>query len=167
MVVILMGVAGSGKTTVGQLLARRLGWRFYDGDDFHSTQNREKMRRGEPLADHDRLPWLNALRELIDRCARENINAVLACSALKQSYRELIAPDSSAVRWVYLKGSSELIARRLAARHGHFFNPELLRSQLEALEQPSGATAVDIAEAPDLIAGTIIDRLRLTTSPAR
>ncbi|MGA2410921.1 MAG: gluconokinase, partial [Candidatus Binataceae bacterium] len=140
MVIVLMGVSGSGKTTIGQILACRLGWPFYDADDFHSIQNRDKMHHGEPLTDDDRLPWLNALREFIEHCARNHIDAVLACSALKQSYRDWIAPDPSAVRVVYLKGASELIARRLAARHGHFFNPALLQSQFDALEEPAGAT---------------------------
>lgn len=163
MVVILMGVSGSGESTVGQILARRLGWLFYDGDNFHSMPNRDKMRRGEPLTDRDRLPWLNALRELIERCLRNHLDAVLACSALKRSYRDLIVPDTRAVHLVYLKGSSELIAQRIAARHGHFFNPELLRSQFEALEEPSAATVVDISGPPEPIADTIIARLQLPT----
>jgi gluconokinase len=161
MVIILVGVAGSGKTAVGELLARRLGWRFYDGDDFHSAQNRDKMRRGEPLTEEDRKPWLQELHELINRCGWEGVNAVLACSALKQAYRERLAAGSHEVRLVYLKGSHDLIARRLAARHGHFFDPALLQSQFEAFEEPSDALAVDIAGTPEQIAEAIVTALAL------
>jgi gluconokinase len=156
MVVILMGVAGSGKTTVGEVLAQRLGWRFYDGDDFHSARNRDKMRRGEPLTEEDREPWLEALHDLISRCEQARENAVLACSALKQAYRERLTADSREVRMVYLKGPRDLIARRLAARHGHFFDPALLQSQFDALEEPSDALAVDIAGTPQHIADAIV-----------
>jgi gluconokinase len=161
MVVILMGVAGSGKTTVGEVLAQRLGWRFYDGDDFHSARNRDKMRRGEPLTEEDREPWLEALRELITRCEREGENAVLACSALKRAYREELTGGSREVRLVYLKGPRDLIARRLAARHGHFFDPALLQSQFDALEEPSDALAVDVAGTPEQITDAIVAGLAL------
>jgi gluconokinase len=156
-----MGAAGSGKTTVGQLLARRLGWRFFDGDDFHSVNNREKMRRGEPLSDEDRQPWLEALDELIRRCEREHENALLACSALKQEYRDRLMAGVRAVRLIYLKGTADLLARRLAARHGHFFDPALLQSQLDDLEEPSDALVVDIAATPEQIADAIVSGLRL------
>lgn len=161
MVIILIGVAGSGKTTVGKVLAERLGWRFYDGDDFHSAQNRDKMRRGEPLTEEDRQPWLQELHELIIRCEREGENAVLACSALKQAYRERLTAGSREVRLVYLKGPRDLIARRLAARHGHFFNPALLQSQFEAFEEPSDALAVCIAGTPEHTADAIVAGLAL------
>jgi gluconokinase len=161
MVVILMGVAGSGKTTVGELLARRLGWRFYDADDFHSAHSRDKMRRGEPLTEEDREPWLQALHELISRCEREHENAVLACSALKRAYRERLTEGSREVRLVYLKGPPDLIARRLAARHGHFFDPALLQSQFDALEEPSNALDADIAGTPEQIADAIVTGLGL------
>jgi gluconokinase len=161
MIVILMGVAGSGKTTVGKILARRLHWSFYDGDDFHPAHNREKMHRAEPLTDHDRAPWLEALRGLISRCERAHENAVLACSALKQAYRERLTPGSREVRLVYLKGPQHLIARRLAARHGHFFDPALLQSQCDALEEPSDAVLVDIADTLEQITDAIVTALAL------
>ncbi|HUN59626.1 MAG TPA: gluconokinase [Candidatus Binataceae bacterium] len=159
MIVILMGVAGSGKTTVGELLAHHLGWRFYDGDNFHSPHNREKMRRGEPLTEEDREPWLEALHELIRRCEQSHQNAVLAASALKQSYRERLTAGFSDVRLVYLKGTRELIAQRIACRHGHFFDPALLQSQFDVLEEPADARAVDISGTPEQIAANIVAAL--------
>jgi gluconokinase len=165
MVVILMGVAGSGKTTIGGLLARRLGWEFYDGDDFHSAHNREKMQRGEALSEEDREPWLEALRELISQSVMNHKNAVIACSALKQTYRERLTGGSNEVRLVYLKGTPELIRRRVAARHGHFFDPALLQSQFDVLEEPCDALIVDIAEAPEQITDAIIAGLGLAGAP--
>src|SRR5271169_3397985 len=159
MIVVVMGVAGSGKSTIGQVLARRLGWRFYEGDDYHPERNRAKMRAGEPLTDEDRRPWLEALAKLISDCMRNHENAVLACSALKQIYRDRLGIGSEGVRLVYLSGSPELIARRLAARHGHFFDPGLLQSQLDTLEEPHGAIIADIAGTPDQIASAIIKAL--------
>jgi gluconokinase len=161
MIVILMGVAGSGKTTVGKLLAQRVGWRFYDGDDFHSARNRDKMRRGEPLTEEDRKPWLETLHELISRCEREVENAVLACSALKQAYRERLIGGLHEVRMVYLKGARDLIVHRLASRRGHFFDPALFQSQFDALEEPSDALTVDIGGKPEQIADAIVARLNL------
>jgi gluconokinase len=161
MIVILMGIAGSGKTTVGEVLARRLGWSFYDGDDFHSAHNREKMRRGEPLTEEDRSPWLEELHELISRCEREHRNTVLACSALKQKYREMLTGDSREVRLVYLKGARDLIERRLNARHGHFFDPALLQSQIDELEEPADALVIVIDERPELLADAIVSGLKL------
>jgi gluconokinase len=155
----VMGVAGAGKSTIGQVLARRLGWRFYEGDDFHPERNRAKMRAAEPLTDEDRRPWLDALAKLISGCLRDHENAVLACSALKQAYRDRLGIGSDGVRLVYLRGSPELIATRLAARHGHFFDPALLQSQLDALEEPSGAIIADVAESPDHVASAIIKAL--------
>jgi len=160
-VVILMGVAGSGKTTLGRMLARRLEWQFYDGDDFHPPHNREKMRRGEALSEKDRRPWLEALHELISRCVREHQNAAIACSALKQAYRERLTGGLNEVRLVYLKGTPELIRRRLAARHGHFFDPALRQSQFDALEEPVDALVVDITAAPEQIIDAIVAGLGL------
>ena len=130
-VVIVMGVSGAGKTTVGKLLACKLGWQFRDADDLHSVANREKMRHGIPSYRSDRRPWLGAVRELVDETIRDHGRIVIACSALKQSYREVLAADSSRVRFVYLKGSSsEAIASRLAGRSGHFMNKGSGKSQL-------------------------------------
>jgi len=161
MVIILIGVAGSGKTTVGRILPARLGCEFHDGDDLHPPQNREKMRRGIALTDEDRLPWLHAVRDLVQRYVDENRYAVIACSALKQSYRDLLIVDAAKVKLVYLKGSKDLIAHRLAHRAGHFFDPRLLQSQFDTLEEPANAIVVDISETPEKIADTILARLGL------
>jgi gluconokinase len=148
MIVVLMGVAGSGKTTVGERLAADQGWPFFDADDFHTPENKEKMRRGIGLSDADREPWLAALRAKIDELRAAGRSAVLACSALKQAYRDrLVAgPD---VRLVYLKGSFPLIASRLAARAEHYAGPALLQSQFAALEEPTGVPVVDAALSPE------------------
>ncbi len=161
MVIILIGVAGSGKTTVGRILAARLGCEFHDADDLHPPQNLEKMRRGIALTDEDRLPWLNAVRDLVQRFLDENRCAVVACSALKQSYRDLLIVDAAKVKLVYLKGSQALITERLAHRTGHFFDQRLLESQFDTLEEPADAIVVDISESPEKIADTIRARLGL------
>lgn len=142
MVIVLIGVAGSGKTTVGKLLARRLGWIFYDGDDFHSPANIEKMARGLPLGDEDRKPWLQAVRDLIVKIVEQRENAVIACSALKQSYRRFLGVRGEVI-FVYLKAEKPLIRERLKRRTAHFMNPALLESQYDALEEPDGALQVD------------------------
>jgi gluconokinase len=161
MVIVLMGVAGSGKTTTGMLLARRLGWPFHDGDDLHPAANRAKMHRGLPLTDEDRRPWLEAVRDLIQHCVNDGENAIVACSALKRSYRDEIIVDPAVVKLVYLKGSSSLINERLAGRHGHFFNPELLQSQFAALEEPTDATIEDISRPAPVIVDSILAQLGL------
>ena len=161
MVIILIGVAGSGKTTVGRIMAARLGCEFHDADDLHSPQNREKMSRGIALSDEDRLPWLHAVRDLVQQCVLENRDAVIACSALKQSYRDLLVVDAAKVKLVYLKGSRALIAERLARRAGHFFDQRLLQSQFDTLEEPADAVVVDISETPERIADAIRARLNL------
>lgn len=159
MVLILMGVVGAGKTTVGELLAKRLGWRFADADDFHSHENVEKIRRGVPLTDADRIPWLDALRRAIGEWTTQGESVVLACSALKHSYREkLYAP---AVQFVYLKGSRDLILDRLRSRRGHFATESILTSQLEDLEEPRHALTVEVDKSPEGIVGEIIDKLKL------
>ena len=157
MVIVLMGVSGSGKTTVGRGLADELGWKFYDGDDFHPRANVEKMARGEPLDDDDRAPWLESLRDLIRSCLARGESAVLACSALKRSYREYLLIDES-VELVYLKGDYELIEERLEGRRGHYMKPKMLDSQFAALEEPERGLTVDISLPPEKIIGTIRSR---------
>jgi gluconokinase len=166
MVIVLMGVAGSGKTSVGEVLAGRLGWPFHDADDFHSMRNREKMRRGIPLDDNDRRPWLDAIRASIVQSLGAKENAIYACSALKQAYRRLLAADAEEIKFVYLKGSPKLIAQRLANRHGHFFDPALLQTQFDDLEEPHGVLEFDVSLAPEAIADSIIQALDLRQGAA-
>ncbi len=135
MIVIVMGVAGSGKTTVGRLLAQRLGWRFADADDFHSPESKAKISRGISLTDVDRAPWLAAMREALLQWNAAGENAVLACSALKRSYRDELRVGQ--VRFVYLKGDGPLLRQRLRSREGHFADEKILASQLVTLEEPS------------------------------
>lgn len=143
MVVILMGVSGAGKTTIGQALSQALGWEFHDADALHPPENVEKMRCGVALNDQDRAPWLERVRELIARWLSESRSAVIACSALKKSYREQIMVDASMVKVVYLKVDRATIERRLAHRTGHFMNPALIRSQFDTLQEPRNAIVVD------------------------
>ncbi len=155
-----MGVVGAGKTTIGTLLAQQLGWEFVDGDTFHPPSNVVKMSRGIPLTDADRLPWLQAIRDAMVQWTAEHRNVVLACSALKPSYREMlrISPE---VRFVYLKAESQIIEARLRARHGHFATSDLLASQLADLEEPRDAIAVNVDPAPDEIVANILRQLGL------
>ncbi len=154
MVVVLMGVAGSGKTTVGRMLAAETGASFYDADDFHPQANVERMREGVPLTDEDRRPWLEALRSLVADCLERGERAVLACSALKEEYRERLHVDER-VRFVYLKGDYALIEARLRGRRGHFMKPQMLESQFDALEEPRQALRVDVSARPEEIVETI------------
>ena len=160
MVILVMGVSGAGKTTVGQLLASQLGWEFVDGDDYHPATNVEKMRAGIPLTDADRAPWLETLRALITGWIAAGKNAVLACSALRRAYRERlqIAPE---VQVVYLKGTLPLLQKRLHLRSGHFMTERMLNSQLAALEEPKHAVVVDIDSSTAEIAAKIRTRLAL------
>lgn len=141
MVIIICGVAGVGKSTVGQLLAEELHWKFYEADNFHSAANIEKMATGIPLTDEDRQPWLNKLRELIERCLAAEENAVLACSALKKAYRDRLRV-SEKVKFVFLRGNREQVTQQLRDRRGHFMNPALLQSQFRDLEEPTRSEAV-------------------------
>jgi gluconokinase len=133
--VIIFGVSGAGKTTIGELLARQLGQHFYEADDFHSQANIEKMHRGIPLTDEDRWPWLERLRKLIKRSVAANESAVLACSALKRAYRECLRVNNQ-VKFVFLRGDYALLEEQVRRRHGHFMNPALLKSQFDDLEEP-------------------------------
>jgi gluconokinase len=165
-VIIIMGVSGSGKSTIGKALAARLGWKFYEGDDYHPAENIEKMSSGLPLNDADRAPWLARLAELIHKSLQTNDQAVLTCSALKRSYRRQLMLDERGVRLVYLAGSQKLILERIEARVGHFMTAGLLRSQFRDLELPEDAVCVDINQSPDAIVGEIIDKLDLPGGPA-
>ena len=159
MIVIVMGVTGAGKTTIGRALATALGWEFHDGDDLHSEANKLKMHSGIALDDADRAPWLAAIRQLIEAMLSQGRDGVVACSALKQSYRDEIVVDPNAVKIVYLKGSKEMIAERLRNRGAHFMDPDLLQSQFDTLEEPRDAIVVDIAAAPEAIVNEIVAAL--------
>jgi len=152
MIVIIMGVTGSGKTTVGRLLAESGGWALYDADDYHSAANVDKMRAGTPLTDDDRWPWLDRLNALLRAAQGRRESAILACSALKQSYRDRLQEGLNHVRWVHLKGDIELIRSRLQQRKGHYMNPALLQSQFDALEPPRDAIVVDVDDDPTALA---------------
>ena len=159
-VIVLIGVSGSGKTTVGRLLSEELGWKYYEGDDFHPQANVEKMKNGVPLNDADRRPWLETLRDLIRNCLEGGDSAVVACSALKESYREILLVDERVIL-IYLKGDYELIRQRLRKRRGHFLDPKLLDSQFAALEEPEAAMQVYVSLSPGEIVKSIRSRLRL------
>ena len=166
MIVIVFGVSGAGKTTIGRLLSEQLGWRFYEADDFHPCANIEKMRSGHPLTDEDRWPWLERLREQITRSLAAKENAVLACSALKRAYRERLHVNND-VRFVYLRGDSALIEKQLRDRRGHFMNPALLRSQFADLEEPASdeeVLTVELGQTPKELVEKIKAKLNLAGS---
>ena len=155
-----MGPAGSGKTTVGELLAAQLKWEFADADNFHSPANIEKMSHGIPLTDEDRIPWLHSIRAALLQWESQRRNVVLACSALKRSYRELLQINSN-VTLVYLKGSYELLRERLRSRKGHYAGEQILAGQFADLEEPGDAITIDAAPPPDQIVAEIRKRLAL------
>jgi len=162
MVVIIFGVSGAGKTTIGQLLAEEFGWRFYEADDFHSQANIDKMRQGVPLTDKDRWPWLESLRQVIKRCPAAGENAVLACSALKEAYRRRLRLNAD-VKLVFLRGDYELIVNQLRQRRGHFMNPALLQSQFADLEEPlptEGAVVIELGQSLRELVQEIKGKLR-------
>jgi gluconokinase len=160
MIVTVMGVTGSGKTTVGIVLAKRLGWEFADADDFHSAANKDKMHRGIPLTDADRKPWLAAIHDQLAQASAKHRSLVLGCSALKQSYRDELF-RALEVRLVYLKGSYELIDEHLRSRKGHFADDKILAAQFVDLEEPKDALVVDVSETPEQIVDEICQRLKL------
>ena len=169
-VLVIMGVSGCGKTTIGTQIALRLHWGFEDGDWFHPASNIEKMHAGLPLTDEDRWPWLNAIAAWVDETRRRHGHAIVACSALKRRYRSIIVGDRPDVRLVYLRGDMALIARRIAARHEHFMPPELLKSQFDALEEPAAdeqPITVSVAPPPREIVARILAELDLSDAAAR
>ena len=157
-VMVVMGVSGSGKSTIGALLARRLHWEFEDADWLHPAANVDKMHSGIPLTDEDRWPWLHAVAAWIDKTRVSGGHAVVACSALKRKYRDELRVEG--VHFVYLKGDYELIEQRLRARHGHFASESILKSQFEGLEKPDDAITVEIDKAPEAIVAEIIEKLK-------
>ncbi|MEA5455053.1 gluconokinase [Sinomonas sp. JGH33] len=165
--IVVMGVAGSGKTTVAAALAKRLGWELAEADEFHPQANIDKMASGVPLTDEDRWPWLRSIRDWMSEQARAGRSTVLTCSALKHSYRELLAEAEGRVVFAHLDGSPELLAERMSGRSGHFMPTTLLPSQLATLEPltdgelASGSLRIDIAKSPEAIVGEIIDSLHL------
>ncbi len=157
--VVVMGVAGAGKTTVGILLADALRCGFVDGDDLHPAANVERMRRGIPLSDGDRAPWLAAIHAELRAAHERGASIVIACSALRQSHRDAVSGELP-VRWVYLKGAAELIRERLLRRTGHFMKADMLASQIAALEEPSDALVVDASEPPGVIVERVLREFR-------
>lgn len=159
---VVMGVSGAGKSTIGAMLARRLGWEYEDGDWFHPQRNIDKMHAGLPLSDEDRWPWLRAIARNIDETRKTGGHVIIACSALKRAYRSILIGERPDVRLIYLKGDRNLIARRLATRYGHFMPPQLLDSQFTALEEPQASEhpiVVSIDPPPRTIIETIMAKL--------
>ena len=159
MIVIVMGVTGSGKTTIGEMLAKRLGSEFADADDFHSAANKDKMHRGIPLTDADRLPWLVSIHDYLAKEDGAGRNVVLGCSALKQTYR-VILEDKLSVQLVYLKGTYQVIDEHLRARKGHFADDKILAAQFADLEEPADAIIVDVRLTPEQIVEEICKQLK-------
>jgi gluconokinase len=167
-VVVVMGVSGCGKSTIASMLAHRLNWIYEEGDWFHPQSNVEKMHGGEPLTDEDRWPWLHGIAAWIDATRRVGNHGTVACSALKRAYRDILVGERTDVRIVYLKGEQDLIARRLAARDGHFMPPSLLDSQFEALEEPGAnerPIVVSIVPHPREIVELIVNQLGKAAAP--
>jgi gluconokinase len=165
-IVIVFGVSGAGKTTIGKLLAEQLGWTFYEADDFHPRANIEKMRSGRPLTDEDRWPWLERLRDQIMRSITANENAVLACSALKRAYRECLRVGDR-VKFVFLRGDYALVEKQLGHRRGHFMDPALLRSQFADLEEPTSdenVLTIELGPTPEKLVEEVKTKLGLSGS---
>lgn len=159
--IILMGVTGSGKTTIGKLFAEHTGWDFFDGDDYHSPANILKMSRGIPLTDEDRAGWLDQLADLVRSRLQLGKPGVLACSALKQAYRDKLNIKPEEIRFVYLKGNPELISSRIEQRKGHYMKAAMMDSQFSTLEEPGEALVIDIHQSPELIVQYLIEKFGL------
>ena len=157
---IITGVAGSGKSTVGRALAARLGWRFHDADDLHSPDSVGRMRRNLPLDDARRQPWLERVRGVIEQAIADRVHAVIACSALKAQYRRTLARGLPGIRFVHLTGPPALLRERLALRSGHFAGTDLLDSQLAALEPPQQALTLDVSRPVDALVDAVVSDLR-------
>ena len=153
--ILIMGVAGSGKSTIGRQLANEMGWPYHEADDFHSDANKAKMAQGIPLDDHDRAPWLDSIRTAMESSIAAGQSAVFTCSALKEKYRQILCDGLPQTRLVYLSGSRDLLLARLQGRSGHYMKPEMLASQLAALEPPAGALTLDIGEPPEKLVAQI------------
>ena len=164
MVILLMGTTGAGKTTVGKILAARLQWSFLDADDFHPQSNIEKMHNGSPLTDADRWPWLKNIHTELRRFTQSGKNVVLACSALKQSYRDLLSAGLT-MQIVYLRGTYDVMRHHIESRHGHFAGESILAGQFADLEEPHNALVLDVSRTPQQLASEIIASLHLSESP--
>ncbi|TCW79525.1 gluconate kinase [Burkholderia sp. SRS-46] len=167
MILIAMGVSGAGKSQIGEMLAERLSCSYTDGDAFHSAANKEKMHHGIPLTDDDRWPWLQSIRAAIEERQRAGEAAVFTCSSLKRSYRDVLRGTDTDVRFVYLKGSFDTLRERLNARSGHFFDPSLLRSQFDTLEEPGEDEAIEVSIelAPARIVNLVMQKIRALPYP--
>jgi gluconokinase len=158
-IILIMGVSGSGKTTIGRRVAAALGWPYFEADDFHSVANKEKMAQGIPLNDADREPWLATIRAKMDECRAAGQSAVFTCSALKEKYRAALLTPGDDTLLVYLRGSFETIQARVAQRQGHYMKAGLVESQFEALEEPKDAFTLDVTLAPEEIVQAILARV--------
>jgi carbohydrate kinase (thermoresistant glucokinase family) len=159
LIIVVMGVSGTGKTTLGHALAERLNWVFIEADDFHPPQNVEKMRSGQPLSEGDRAPWLAAVHAALLDIAARQVSAVLACSALKRAHRKVLSRDIADLHFVYLEGDPDLVSTRLRQRRAHFMPAHLLGSQLATLEPPGDAITLSIAVPTEQQVDLVIDRL--------